>query len=91
MQKVLSDIRAIAFLILCTAIGYALSTVESFGWWFADQVLNASSTILGLSVACSAALDIIMYILSGTLIKRFGTNVVMCVGLSVLSVSLYNF
>ena len=83
----MSDVRAVAFLVLCTAIGYDLAIAEIYGWWFTDQILQASSKVLGIAVACSSALDIIMYILSGVVINRFKTNKVMCVGLSILSVS----
>ena len=75
------------FLLLVSFVGCSLGLGENYAFVLAVEKVQASGTVLGLSIGLASLLDVVMYMASTVLLKKFGTNLIMIVGLQVLSVS----
>ncbi|XP_076810912.1 major facilitator superfamily domain-containing protein 6-like isoform X1 [Clavelina lepadiformis] len=66
-QKFVSFLTLVAFF-----YGYALSLSYSYGYWLAEEKLNASSATLGIASLCGSLVDIPFFLGSGFLIQKCG-------------------
>uniref|UniRef100_H2ZQJ6 Major facilitator superfamily (MFS) profile domain-containing protein n=1 Tax=Ciona savignyi TaxID=51511 RepID=H2ZQJ6_CIOSA len=71
--------------------GYLLGVGELYMFWLAEERFNAASVLLGVSVIMSSAFDVLMYVLSSGLIRKFGPNIIISVGLVLLGIRLLLF
>jgi len=88
VKTLLCDMKILMFFIFTSAVGFSLGVGENYAFVLAVEKVDASGTILGLSIALSSIFDVIMYLASTKLLKKFGTNRVMIIGLQVLSIKL---
>lgn len=78
----------VVFVIFVSAIGFSLGVGENYAFVLMAEKLDASGTVMGLSIGLSTVLDVIMYLASTRLLKVLGTNPIMISGLLLLSLKL---
>lgn len=88
IKLLLGDSKIFMFIVFTSAVGFSLGAGETYAFVLAVEKVGASGTVLGLSLGLASVLDVFMYVASTRLLKMFGTNVVMVVGMQVLSTKL---
>jgi len=74
------------FLLLMIAYGYTIAAGEIYMFYFAEARFDAASTVLGLTVVAAEAMDVLAYIASPFLMKRFTANFLMALSVLALGV-----
>ena len=80
--------RIFPFLVLITTVGYSIAVGELYMFWLAEDRFNATSTTLAMTTTVASSLDVLTYIVSGTLIRKFGPRLMMTGGLFIMGVSI---
>ncbi|XP_076807950.1 major facilitator superfamily domain-containing protein 6-like isoform X2 [Clavelina lepadiformis] len=89
IKILLTNVRIFPFLVLITTVGYSIAVGELYMFWLAEDRFNATSTTLAMTTTVASSLDVLTYIVSGTLIRKFGPRLMMTGGLFIMGVRLF--
>nr|CAB3262514.1 uncharacterized protein LOC100180138 [Phallusia mammillata] len=88
LKIIFSEIRMVVFLLFMIVLGYVIAVGESYMFWYGEEKFHAGGMIMGASVITAALIDVIMYLLSGRIIKRCGPSWVIIAGVFLLGLRL---
>ena len=87
LRVLLRNVDILLLLLVVFVSGFNLGTRYAFTFWYVEQLDGSNQTILGLAVLSGCFSEIPTFFVSGWIIKKFGSPVVLFMGLLASAVS----